>query len=250
MVCFLAEMKLALFSSILCIILGLGIIIGGGVAYPYISSALDNLQTNVSGYLTKANNSLANAQGAINSTQVTLISLRSAANVSLAPLTRSGQLTGNIANNLSSISSTVTGVGQTLSNISVAGLSPFTSVGNTIASIGAPISSAADQLQSVSSSINSVEQQASDGTNRLNTITTQLGNINSSLADLRTSVVDAESNLPTYFNQIRLVAILALLGVAGLGVIFLLIGLSLFSLRRKTLENQSGLYRLYSKNPV
>jgi hypothetical protein len=38
--------------------------------------------------------------------------------------------------------------------------------------------------------------------------------------------------------------------VMGLGAIFLLIGISLFSLRRRTLENTKSLYRLYTKYPI
>jgi hypothetical protein len=246
----LAEMRLALFTSVLCILLGLGVIIGAAVAYPYISSALDNLQVTASTYLTKADSALLNAQDAINSTQVTLLYLTSATNISLPALGSSGQLTGAIANNLTSIGSTVAGVGQTLANLSVAGVSPFASVGNSISSMGQPITSAASQLQTVSSSISSIQQQAADTPNRLRTITIQLDNLNSTLGDLRSSVIQTENSLPSYFSQIRLVSILAIAGVMGLGAIFLLIGISLFSLRRKTLQNSNSLYRLYAKYPI
>jgi hypothetical protein len=246
----MAEMKIVLFTSLLCILLGLGVIIGAGIAYPYISSSLDTLQTTVSTYLSKADAALLSAQNAINSTQVTLLYLNSAANISLPALSSSGQLTGAIANNLTSIGSTVTGVGQTLSNISIAGLSPFASVGNTISSIGEPITSSASTLQTVSSSINSIQQQTADVPNRLNTLTIQLDSVNSSLGDLRSSVIETQNSLPSYFSQIRLVTILAIVGVMGLGAIFLLLGLSLFSLRRKTLEHTKTFYRYYGKYPL
>ena len=237
-------MKLAFFSSVLCIILGLGIVIGGAIAYPFVNSALNDLETTAANTLNRANNALLSAQGAINSTQVTLVYLNTATNVSLPSLERTGQLTGNIANNLTAIASTVTGVGQTLSNISIAGVSPFTSVGNTMSGIGQPIDAAATSLQNVSSSINSIQQQTADVNRRLETITIQLGNVNSSLGDLQSSVVEAQNSLPATFNTVRLVVILAIVGVMGLGAIFILIGVSMLSLRRKTIELN---YKLYAK---
>jgi hypothetical protein len=239
---FMTDMKIPFFTGIVCIVLGIGIIVGAGVALPFINSTLNNLQSTVSAYLTKADNALLSAQNAINSTQVTLLYLRDATNISLPALSSSGELTSNIANNLTAIGSTVTGAGQTLGSISIAGVSPFGSVGTTISSIGQPITDAASKLQSVSSSISSIRQQAADVPNRINGITVQLENVNSSLGDLRASVIDAENQLPGYFNTIWLVSVLAIVGVMGLGAIFLLLGLSLLSLRHKTLENTKSIY--------
>ncbi len=135
----MTEMKIPFFTGIICVILGIGVIIGAGVALPIINNTLNDLQSNASALLTRADNALLSAQNAINSTQVTLLYLSDATNISLPALSSSGELTGNIANNLTSIGSTVTGVGQTLGSISVAGVAPFSSVGNTISSIGQPI---------------------------------------------------------------------------------------------------------------
>ena len=156
----MTDMKISFFTGIICVILGIGIIIGAGVALPIINNTLNNLQSNASALLTRADNALLSAQNAINSTQVTLLYLSDATSVSLPALSSSGELTGNIANNLTSIGSTVTGVGQTLGSISVAGVSPFGSVGNTISSIGQPITDAASKLQSVSSSISSIRRKS------------------------------------------------------------------------------------------
>jgi hypothetical protein len=246
----MAEMKITLLTSIICLVLGIGVIIGAAIALPYINGALNNLQNTTSNLLTKADNSLSSAQNAINSTQVTLLYLSDTANASLPSLSTSGRLTGTIAANLTSIGSTVSSVGQTLSAISIAGATPLGSVGNTISSIGQPISSAADQLQQVSNSITSVQQQAADAPNRINSITIQLGNVESSLSDLKASVNETQSMLPTYFNQIWLIAILAMVGLMGLGVFLVLIGLSLFSLRRRSLELNRSLYRLIAKYPI
>jgi len=246
----MTEMKIPFFTGIICVILGIGVIIGAGVALPIINNTLNDLQSNASALLTRADNALLSAQNAINSTQVTLLYLSDATNVSLPALSSSGELTSNIANNLTSIGSTVAGVGQTLGSISVAGVSPFGSVGSTISSIGQPITDAASKLQSVSSSISSIRQQAADVPNRINGITIQLDNVNSTLGDLRSSVIDTQNSLPSYFNTIWLVSVLAIVGVIGLGAIFLLLGLSLLSLRRKALENTRSLYRLYAKYPV
>ena len=246
----MTDMKIPFFTGIICIILGIGIIIGAGIALPIINNTLNNLQSNASALLTKADNALLSAQNAINSTQVTLLYLSDATNVSLPALSNSGELTGNIANNLTAIGSTVTGAGQTLGSISIAGASPFGSVGNTISSIGQPITDAASKLQSVSTSINSIRQQAADVPNRINGITIQLDNVNSTLGDLRSSVIDTQNQLAGYFNTIWLITVLAIVGVMGLGAIFLLLGLSLLSLRHKTLENTKSIYRLYAKYPV
>ncbi len=247
---FMADLEIALLTSIICIVLGVGIIVGGAIALPIINSTLDNLQTQVQGYLEQANNALSSAQNAINSTQVTMFYLSSASDISLPDLSQTTQLTSSIAANLSAISSTVASVGQTLSSISVAGVSPFTDVGNSLASIGQPIAGAADQLQNVSSRIGSIGQQVSDLPGRLQTISIQLDNVKTSLANLRGSVTDLLNSLPSYFNTIRLVALLAVVGVMGLGAVFLLIGLSLFTLRRKANEHTRSIYRFYSKYPV
>ncbi len=246
----MTDMKIPFFTGIICIILGIGIIIGAGIALPIINNTLNNIQSTASAYLTKADNALLSAQNAINSTQVTLLYLSDATNISIPALSSSGELTGNIATNLTSIGSTVTGAGQTLGSISIAGVSPFGSVGTTISSIGQPITDAASKLQSVSTSINSIRQQAADVPNRINGITVQLDNVNSTLGDLRSSVIDTENSLPSYFNTIWLVSVLAIVGVMGLGAIFLLLGLSLLSLRHKALENTKSIYRLYAKYPV
>jgi uncharacterized protein YoxC len=243
-------MKLALFSSVLCIILGVAIAVGAGAAYPFINSALNNLESTAASYLARADSALLNAQEAVNSTRDSLTVLSSATSVSLPTLTSSSQLANNIANNLTSIGSTVSGAGQTLSSISIAGVTPFTSVGNTISSIGQPITAAASSLQNVSSSINSLQQETSDLPSRIDSIRGQLDNMGNTLSDLRTSVVEAENSLPAYFSQIRLAALLAIAGTIGLGVIFLLIGISLFSLRRKTVELNkisSNYYRSYPR---
>ncbi|MGD6853289.1 MAG: hypothetical protein ACQCN6_14620 [Candidatus Bathyarchaeia archaeon] len=246
----MANLKIALLTSIICIILGIGIIIGGAIALPLINSTLDNLQTQVQGYLEQANNALSSAQNAINSTEITLFYLSSATNISLPDLSQVTQLTDNIAANLTAISQTVAGVGQTLSSISVAGVSPFTAVGNSLASIGQPIASAADSVQNVSSRISSIREQAADLPSRLETISIQLDNVKTSLSNLRGSVTDVLNSLPGYFNTIKLVALLAVVGVMGLGAVFLLIGLSLFTLRRKANEHTKSIYRFYSKYPA
>jgi hypothetical protein len=250
MTLFMAELKVTLLTSIICIVLGLGVIIGAAIALPYINGALNNLQNTASTLLARADNSLSSAQNAINSTQVTLLYLSDTANASLPSLSTSGRLTGSIAANLTAIGSTVSNVGQTLSGISIVGANPLSSVGNTISSIGQPISTAGDQLQQVSNSITSVQQQAADAPNKINSITIQLDNVKNSLSDLRASVNDAQNMLPTYFNQIWLIVVLAMVGLMGLGVFLILIGLSLFSLRRRSLHTDRNLYRLIAKYPV
>lgn len=246
----MAEMKITLLTSIICLVLGIGVIIGAAIALPYINGALNNLQNTTSNLLTKADNSLSSAQNAINSTQVTLLYLSDATNVSLPALSNSGRLTGNIAANLTSIGSTVSTVGQTLSGISIAGATPLAAAGSTISSIGQPISNAGDQLQQVSNSITSIQERVADAPNRIQSITIQLDNVKNSLSDLRASVNETQNMLPTYFNQIWLIAILAMVGLMGLGVFLILIGLSLFSLRRRSLELNRSLYRLIAKYPI
>ncbi len=245
----MVEMKIVLITGVLCIIVGLGIIIGGGIAIPYINSSIDNLQTTTSNYLSQADNALSSAINAINSTQVTLVYLTSATNISLPQLNSSSQLTSNIANNLTAIGSTVSAVGQTLAGISVGGVSPFTSVGDIISSIDGPIQTAASTLQNVSESIGSIQQQTSDLPNRIETITIQLDNVRSSLTSLRSSVNQLQDSLSNYFDQARLVALLAVAGLMGLGAIFLLIGLSLLSLRHRAIEHESAIFRIFAKNP-
>lgn len=243
------EMKIVFFTGILCVIIGLGIIVGGGIAIPYINSSIDNIQSTVSDYLVQAENTISSSINAINNTQVTLVYLTSATNVSLPSLNFSSQLTSSIADNLTAIGSTVSTVGQTLAGISVAGQSPFTAVGNTISSLDGPIATAASTLQNVSDSIGSIQQQTQDLPNRIQTITIQLDEVKASLTSVRASVADLQNSLSSYFDQIRLVALLAVAGVMGLGAIFLLIGISFLSLRHKTIQHESAIYRMYAKNP-
>jgi hypothetical protein len=87
----MASLKIALLTSLLCIILGVGVMIGGGIAIPLVNSAIDNLQSTASSYLQQADLALASAQNAINSTQATLVLLNP--NVSLPA--GSGQLVSN-----------------------------------------------------------------------------------------------------------------------------------------------------------
>jgi hypothetical protein len=246
---FLLEMKIVLLTGILCVIVGLGVIIGGGIAIPYINSAIDSVQASAQNYLSQANDVITSAMNAINNTQVTLVYLTSTTNISLPDLSSSSQLTSNIANNLTSIGSTVSTVGQTLANISVAGVTPFNSVGNLLSSINDPIQSAASTLQNVSERIGSIGQGASDLPNRLDTITIQLDNVKSSLANARSSVIQLQDSLQGTFDQIRLVALLALVGVMGLGAIFLLIGVSLLMLRNKTVRHDTAINKIYGKHP-
>lgn len=246
----MAEMRITLLTSIICLVLGIGVIIGAAIALPYINGALNNLQNTASNLLTKADNSLTSAQNAINSTQVTLLYLSDTANASLPSLSTSGRLTGAIAANLTTIGSTVTNVGQTLSGISIVGSTPLAAAGNTISSIGQPISTAGDQLQQISTSINSVQQQAADAPNRIQSITIQLDSVKNSLSDLKASVNETQNMLPTYFNQIWLIIVLAMVGLMGLGVFLILIGISLFTLRRHSIETNKHLYRLIAKYPV
>jgi hypothetical protein len=246
---FLLEMKIVFFTSVLCIIVGLGLIVGGGIAIPIVNSVINDVQTTAATYLSQAEAAISSAINAINNTRVTLVYLNTAVNFSLPDLSSSSQLTSNIASNLTLIGSTVRSVAQNLSGISVAGTTPFTPVGNILASIGDPIDTAASTLQNVSDRINSIGQQASDLPNRLETITVQLDDVKASLTSLKSSVAQLQDSLEGYFNIIRLVALLAIIGVMGLGAIFLLIGISLLSLRHKTIEHGSAIYRMYAKDP-
>jgi methyl-accepting chemotaxis protein len=243
------EMKIVFFTGIICVILGLGIIIGGGIAIPYINSTLDSLQASAQNYLSQANDALTSAINAINNTKATLVYATSATNFSLPQLIDTSQLTSNIANNLTSISSSIRTAGTTLTEISVAGTSPFTQVGNVLTSIGNPLDSAASTLQNVSDDIGSIRQQVTDLPNRLDTITIQLDNVKSSLQNARSSVVQLQDSLQGTFDTIRLVSLLAILGVIGLGVIFLLIGVSLLMLRSKTVRHEAALYKMYARDP-
>jgi hypothetical protein len=242
-------MKIVLLTGILCVIVGLGVIIGGGIAIPIINSTIDRNQATAQNYLAQANDAITSAMNAINNTQVTLVYLTSATNFSLPELVNTGQLTSNIADNLTSISSSVRTAGTTLTEISVAGASPFTQVGNVLTSIGDPLDTAAGTLQNVSASIGSIRQQAADLPNRLDTITIQLDNVKASLRNARASVVQLQDSLQGTFDQIRLVALLAVAGVMGLGAIFLLIGISLLMLRNKTVRHETALYKIYGKYP-
>ncbi len=243
------EMKIVLLTGILCVIVGLGVIIGGGIAIPIINSTIDSIQASAQNYLAQANDAITSAINAINNTQVTLVYLTSATNFSLPELVNTGQLTSNIANNLTSISSSVRTAGNTLTEISVAGTSPFTQVGNVLSSIGDPLDTAAGTLQNVSDSIGSIRQQAADLPNRLDTVTIQLDNVKASLRNARVSVVQLQDSLQGTFDQIRLVALLAVAGVMGLGAIFLLIGVSLLMLRNKTVRHETAIYKIYGKHP-
>lgn len=242
-------MKIVLLTGILCVIVGLGVIIGGGIAIPIINSTIDSIQASAQNYLAQANDAITSAINAINNTQVTLVYLTSATNFSLPELVNTGQLTSNIANNLTSISSSVRTAGNTLTEISVAGTSPFTQVGNVLSSIGDPLDTAAGTLQNVSDSIGSIRQQAADLPNRLDTVTIQLDNVKASLRNARVSVVQLQDSLQGTFDQIRLVALLAVAGVMGLGAIFLLIGVSLLMLRNKTVRHETAIYKIYGKHP-
>lgn len=230
------ELKIAFLTSLLCVIVGLGLIVGAAIAYPLINKPITNLQTRTSNYLTQASNALTSAQQAINSTQVTLLYLSSGSNSSLSALVNSSQLASRIANNLTAIASTVTTAGQTLSSISVAGASPFTAVGNTISSIGPSIQSAANNLQNVSTNLNSADQQTSNIPGSLNAVTLQASRLNDSITGLVSSVNHVQNSLPRYFNLARLGIILGLLALGGLGAIFLLIGLSILTLRRRSMR--------------
>lgn len=245
----MAELKIVLFTGILCVIVGLGIIVGGGIAIPYINSSIDGLQASAEDYLSQTVTAISSAIDAINNTQVTLVYFTSATNISLPQLSLSSQLTSSIANNLSSIASTVSAAGQTMAGISIAGSSPFALIGDTISSLGDPLQEAASTLQNVSESISSIGQQTTDLPNRLNALTIQLDNIKTALTSLRSNINELQNRLAGYFDQIRLIAYLAVIGVMGLGAIFLLIGISLLSLRRKTIEHDSAIYRIYAKDP-
>ena len=232
----MASLKIALMTSLLCMILGIGVIVGGGVALPLLNSAIGNLQTNASNYLQQADNVLANAQNAINSTQVTLLYLSPNTNETLPSLADNSQSASNAGNNLTSVGQKMIEAGQSLSNSSILGATALASVGTTLTSIGQRVNSAANSLAGVSSEINSIEQPTPDRPNKLNTLTVELGNLNSTITDLRTSVSQAQSNLSSFFNPVRLVVLLAIVALMGLGAVFFLIGLSLFTMRRRQLK--------------
>ena len=220
--------------------LGIGVIVGGVIALPLANTAIDNLQNKASNYLQQAEDFLASAQNAINTTQVTLLFLSPSTNESLPFLADSSQLASNAANNLTSVGSRMMEAGESLSNSSMLGATALASVGSTLTSIGQRLNSASNSLGSASSNINSVQQPTPDRPNKLNTLTIQLDNLNNSLTDLQASVTQAQSTLSSYFNPIRLVVILGVAALIGLGAIFLLIGISIYTLRRRTF----GLARL------
>jgi septation ring formation regulator EzrA len=232
----MTDMKLTLATSLFCVILGIGIIISTGVAYPIINTPLNNLETTIANYLQQANNTLLSSQETINSTQSALEIGITATNITAPSLAASSQLTSNIANNLTTIGATVEGVGQTLASISIAGLSPFDLVGNNISNMAQPLQTAANYLQNVSSNLNEIQVQAKILPNNLNEINQQLENMKGTLSELSSSVNQAQSSLSGTFDDIRFGIILALVGIAGLGVIFLLIGISLLSLRRRSID--------------
>jgi len=234
----MANLRIALLTSLLCITLGTGIIVGGGIALPLLNSAIENLQSTASSYLQQADNVLANAQNAINSTQVTLLYLTPNTNDSLPVLADSSQSASSAGNNMASAGSRLIAAGESLSNSSILGATALASVGNTLKSIGQRINSAANSLVGISSDLNSAQQPTADRPNRLNTLTVQLGNLNSSLADMRTSITQAQNNLSSFFNPVRLVVVLAIVALMGLGAVFLLIGLSLFTMRRRQLQHE------------
>jgi hypothetical protein len=103
-------------------------------------------------------------------------------------------------------------------------------------SIGQRLNSSANSFQSAASNLQSIQEPTQDRPNRINTLTLQLDNLNNSLTDLQSSVTQAQHTLSSYFNPIKLAVILAIAGLMGLGAIFLLIGLSLFILRRRTIR--------------
>ena len=230
------SLTVALLTGILCMGLGLGVIIGGGVALPLLNSVIDNLQNKASNSLQQADAALANAQNAINSTQVTLLVLNPNSNESLPALAEDGQSASNAGHNLTSVGQKLISAGQSMSNSSILGATAMAAVGSTLTSIGQRINSAANSLAEAASGLASAEQPTTDRPNKIDTLTVQVGNLNDSISGLRMSLAQAQSSLSSFFNPVRLVVILLIVALMGLGGVFFLIGLSLFTMRRRTIQ--------------
>jgi uncharacterized phage infection (PIP) family protein YhgE len=230
----MTELRIVFLSSLLCIILGVGVIIGGAVAVPVANNAINSVQATALNYLQQADNTLSNAQNTINTTLTTLIRISSAINDSLSSLTDNIQLINNIDNSLNSVGSRMSQAGDSLSNSFILNALSLGLIGGALSGIGQRVNSATDLFENISSGISSLQQNISDRPSRIVTLTIQLGNLNNTFTDIRSSIAQTQDSIVNYFNPVRLVAFGAIAGFIGLGVVFLMIGLALFSLRRKT----------------
>jgi hypothetical protein len=228
---YLVQMRLALVVSIISIIFGISMCIVAGVAYPIITSTLNNIQTKTTDTLTQADAALENTQGMLNSLLVVLDSTSATINSTIPGLTASAQSAQSVSADLYSAASQVSSIGQTFAGISFMGLSPFSSIANSISSISTPLQTAASNLQTISASLTTTAQQSANLPNDFANINTQLSALNTNLINLHTTAAQTQSDLPTYFTQLNLIVMLAVVGVAASGVLIILVGLSTLSIR-------------------
>jgi peptidoglycan hydrolase CwlO-like protein len=229
------------FSGFLLIALGVIVAIASIVVYPMGSSVIDTLQTTSSTYLDQASSMVSNSQDLITSAQTAINRASATINSALTDLGTSADLIASAQSTLNSVGSSIGTIGASFSALSIQGQNPLSSVGNQITSLGTPIQAISTNLQGIASKINDMKQQGTSVSSELASIGSQLGQLKDSLDQLKNTLGQTKDSLPSYFIEAKLAFLLVITGFVGLGVVLVVSGISILSLRKSLIETNTKL---------
>ena len=212
-----------------------------------MNSSVDTFEQNISSYFIEAELLLTNSKSTLNSVHYTLQDLTITANVSQQSLSDSVQIVADAGNSLESIETMVNAAGVSLSAISIIGISPLEETGNIVTSMSSPIGKISENLYEVSANLDSLSQQTDILSTDLEAIDTQLTLFEDSVNQIQVSLIQTKNELPTYFNQARMAVLLILSLLIVVGIILIISGISVSSLRKAVLENNYKIEKILSQ---
>lgn len=244
----MSQLVVVKFSGFLLISLGVLVAIAPIVVYPMGNSTIDTLQTTSSGYLDQASSMISGSRDLITSAQTALQNASVTINSTLTDLGASAEMIATAQSTVNSVASTMGTIGGSFSAISIQGQNPLSSVGTQITSLGTPIQAIGTSLQDITLKINDMKQQGAAVSSEITSIGSQLGQLKDSLDQLKNTLDQTNSTLPSYFVEAKLAFLLVIAGFVGLGVVLVVSGISILSLRKSLIETRSKLENIRSSS--
>jgi predicted PurR-regulated permease PerM len=245
-------LKIVVVTSVFLIIAGLLVSIGAVVVFPFLTATLDDVQVRVSNSLTQVSAALSDAQEIVGDAQGTVADASDAVGQASPALERGAGLAEDIAEAAEGIGPTISGMADTLSGIGIEALDwyPFEGLADMLRSIQTPIENASSDIREISNSITNITQRVTNLPQDLENLNTQLSALRVRLDEIKRTIEETNDVIPGYFNQAKTALLAATAGVAGFGVLLILSGISVRSLRKAIMKTNKKLEELQATKQV
>jgi uncharacterized protein YlxW (UPF0749 family) len=245
-------MKIVVVTSVFLIIAGLLISIGAVVVFPFLTATLDDAQVRISNSLQQTSVALSNAQEIVANAQETVADASDAVSQVSPTLDRGARLAESVADTAEGIGSTASNMADTLSGIGIEALDwyPFEGLADMLRSIQTPIENASSDIREISNSITNIAQRVTNLPQDLENLNTQLSALRVRLDEIKRTIEETNDAIPGYFNQAKTALLAATAGVAGFGVLLILSGISVRSLRKAIMKTNKKLEELQATKQV